>query len=148
LLAGRPHARIELARKLARRGYDPEDVEAALSRAAELGYLDDAGFAAVLVRHRAGSRGRRAIAAELASRGVGREVADGALEALDPEIEVDAAMRWARRRAARLTEPSLDGLLEAVGPSLLRHGFSPRVVREACRRALIDQAGRPAGLSR
>jgi regulatory protein len=127
---------MELCRKLARRGYDPEEVQAALSRAGELGYLDDAGFAAVLVRHRAGSRGRRAIAAELLSRGVDRDVADGALEALDPEIEIDAATTLARRRAAGLTEPSLDELIEAVGPSLLRRGFSPRVVREACRRAL------------
>ncbi|MGH7904784.1 MAG: regulatory protein RecX, partial [Candidatus Dormibacteraceae bacterium] len=69
LLARRPHAQVELQRKLLRRGHDAEGVTAALTRLLELGYLDDASFAASLVRHRSPGRGRSAIAAELVRRG-------------------------------------------------------------------------------
>ena len=66
ILAQRPHAAAELRRKLRQKGHEAEAIEAALTRLAELGYLDDAEFARALVGWRAGKRGRRAIAAELA----------------------------------------------------------------------------------
>lgn len=46
LLAGREHSRLELRRKLLQRGYEAEDIETALSRMAEYGYLDDTRAAA------------------------------------------------------------------------------------------------------
>lgn len=137
LLARRPHSRRELERKLRRRGFEDDAIAAALTRCAEHGYLDDAGFAAALVRARSASRGRRAIAAELAQRGVGRELLGGALEGLDPEDELAAAITLVRRRlAAHAEPPTLRELLDDAGPKLLRRGFSPGVVREACRQAL------------
>ena len=39
LLSGRAHSRVETQRKLAQRGYPPDEVEAALARLDELGYL-------------------------------------------------------------------------------------------------------------
>lgn len=46
LLAGREHSRLELSRKLQQRGFEAEDIDAALSRMTEYGYLDDARAAA------------------------------------------------------------------------------------------------------
>ena len=40
LLSGRAHSRLEMQRKLGQRGYSPEDIEAALKRLDELGYLE------------------------------------------------------------------------------------------------------------
>ena len=73
--------------------------------------------------------------AELASKGVERSVAQAAVAALDPEVEIEAAAAFARRWLARAEPGSLRSLLEVAGPRLARRGYAPSVVREACRRA-------------
>lgn len=97
ILAGRPHSAVELSRKLRQRGHDGQEVEVAIGRLRELGYLDDRAFAESLVGWRSPSRGRRAMASELAARGVSREVALEVLGQLDPEAELEAAQRLAAR---------------------------------------------------
>jgi regulatory protein len=72
LLGRRAHSRTELRRKLARRGHPEADIEVALGRLVELGYLDDRSFASGLVRRRGTVRGPLALSAELAARGVDR----------------------------------------------------------------------------
>jgi SOS response regulatory protein OraA/RecX len=88
------------------------------------------------VKHRGSARGAAAIAAELASKGVARTVAQAAVADLDPERELEAAERFARRWLPRAEPGSLRSLLQVAGPRLARRGYSPGIVREACRRAL------------
>ena len=133
LLAGRAHSRAEVRRKLARRGYDLDDVEGAVNRLVELGYLDDASFAAGHVRRRSGTHGPLALSAELSARGVDRRMADAALAGFDPEAQLAAATRLATRLAGRSRPAGYRELLESVGAKLLRRGFSMTVAREACR---------------
>ena len=133
LLAGRAHSRAEVRRKLARRGYDLDDVEGAVNRLVELGYLDDASFAAGHVRRRSGTHGPLALSAELSARGVDRRMADAALAGFDPEAQLAAATRLAVRLAGRSRPAGYRELLESVGAKLLRRGFSMTVAREACR---------------
>jgi len=132
-LAGRAHSRAELWRKLVRRGHEEADVEAALARLADLGYLDDAGFAAGHVRRRSVSLGPLALSAELAARGVDREVARQALSGLSQEAQLAAATRLAEREAGRKRPAGYKELLDSAGPKLLRRGFSSSIAREACR---------------
>ena len=134
LLALRPHAAVELRRKLRQKGHEPEEVEAALRRLDELGYLNDADFARVLVGWRSGKRGRRAIASELAQRGVSREQADIALAELDPEAEIEAASRLAAG-ALRSGDPAA---LARAAARLRRRGFPESVIRSVMRRASVD----------
>src|SRR4029077_16860174 len=98
-LAARAHSRAELWRKLLRRGHEEADVEAALARLADLGYLDDAGFAAGHVRRRSASLGPLALSAELAARGVDREIARAAVANLSQEDQLAAAVRLVARQA-------------------------------------------------
>ncbi|MBA3586826.1 MAG: regulatory protein RecX, partial [Chloroflexi bacterium] len=75
-LATRPRTRWELDRRLRRAGVGEPDIEATLSRLAELGYVDDAAFARWWAeqRDRHAPRGRRAIEVELRQHGVERDV--------------------------------------------------------------------------
>jgi regulatory protein len=136
LLGQRAHSAAGLARKLSRRGFEAEVVGQVLDRLAERGYLDDAEYARALVKHRGSARGAAAIAAELASKGVARTVVQAAVAELDPERELEAAERFARRWLPRAEPGSLRSLLQVAGPRLARRGYSPGIVREACRRAL------------
>jgi regulatory protein len=132
-LAARAHSRAELGRKLLRRGHEEADVEAAMARLTDRGYLDDAGFAAGHIRRRSASLGPLALSAELAARGVDREVARQALAGLSREAQLEAATRLAAREAGRKRPAGYKQLLDSAGPKLLRRGFSPGIAREACR---------------
>ena len=133
LLARRAHSRDELRLKLLRRRHSPEEIAGAIERLVGMGYLDDQAFAESLVRRRRKSRGSRAVAAELASKGVDRETAEGALAGSGPEAEVDGATSLARRLSARLAWASERELMEALWPRLSRAGFSPGAIGAACR---------------
>ena len=127
LLAFRPHSRLELKRKLQQRRCDGAAIDAALERAAELGYLDDAAYARTLVRLRSGSRGRSAIGAELAARGISRDLAGEALADLDPDLQLEAAVRLLRKMPVTAARPEL------LLARLQRRGFSPDLARKAWR---------------
>jgi regulatory protein len=122
LLGQRPHSEHELATKLARRGCPPDAVTDALVRARQLGYVDDAAFAGALVRHRSRSRGPYLIAAELASRGLSRDLADAAIAALSRAELVTAA----RRRVGSSSAVNV----RKVAARLRRLGFPTDVIRE------------------
>jgi regulatory protein len=133
LLGGRAHSRVELQRKLTRRGYTSEEVDAALVRLGELGYVNDLAFAEGLVRVRSASRGPRALSAELARRGVGRVQADRALASYDDAQQLASAMRVIERTYGRREITDYREMLDRVGNKLLRLGFSTTIVRGACR---------------
>jgi regulatory protein len=137
LLGLRSHSAAELGRKLLWRGFEAETIAALLTRLAGQGYLDDARFARAVVGRRSRNRGSAAIAAELKAKGVERELVQAAVAELDPEIEVEAAVRVVRPLLPRAEPGSLRSLLDLAGPRLLRRGFGPRVVREACRRVMF-----------
>ncbi|MFO7581187.1 regulatory protein RecX [Guyparkeria sp.] len=82
LLARREHSRLELARKLADRGFSSDEVEAVLDRLAEEGWQSDRRYAESLIRARAARRyGPERIASELVQRGVDEGTASEAFEA-------------------------------------------------------------------
>jgi len=136
LLSRRAHSRVELQRKLGRRGYTTDEIDSAIGRLQELGYLNDRSFAEGLVRYRSASRGPRALSAELAARGVGRAQADAAVAGFEPEAQLAAATRLAERLAARKPPAGYREMLDGVGSKLMRRGFSAPIVRQACRTVL------------
>jgi regulatory protein len=142
LLTTRPRTRAELAGALHRRGVPEAVVTAVLARFAEVGLIDDAGFARAWVESRHHSRGlaRRALSAELKQRGVSGQDITAAVGALGPEEELATARRLvakglpaSRGRPLPVRTRRLVGLLARKGyPAPVAY----RVVREA-----LDQEG-------
>ena len=124
LLTARARTRAELAAQLTKRGF-PDDVSGrVLDRLAEVGLVDDQDFAEQWVRsrHFYAGKGKRALAAELRSKGVDDEVIAEALDDVDADAE--------RVRAEQL-----------VADKLRRE----RLDRRRRRREGDTQAGRHAG---
>lgn len=89
----RSRSEAEVRRRLIISGYRPDLVDGAIARLTAIGILDDEAFARAWVesRDRARPRGERALARELALKGVDREVARGVLaERETPAREDDA----------------------------------------------------------
>jgi regulatory protein len=130
-----------MQRKLTRRGYTSDEVEVALVRLEELGYLNDLAFAEGLVRVRSSSRGPRALSAELAKRGVGRAQADLALASYDEALQLASAIRNIERTYGKREISDYREMLNRVGSRLLRQGFSAITVRAACRAVISGTPG-------
>jgi regulatory protein len=133
-LERRPHARVDLGRRLRRRGLAAEAVEAALSRAEAAGLLDDLAFARHYVATRAErGRGPARLVRDLGMMGVPRRCIDAAIaEQWPPDTDRGALpAALAAKRAAQL-----DGLPRPVKRRrllayLARRGFSGREALEA-----------------
>lgn len=123
LLGVRAHSEAELRRKLARRGCEAEAIDGTLDRLRERGYVDDGSFAHQLAERRLRDRGPVLIAAELASKGIGREDVATALVGVDRSQLLAAARRQARQ------VPGLDRI--RVAGRLQRRGYPMDVIREA-----------------
>ena len=143
LLGLRAHSVAELSRKLRRRGFGDLEVESAVARLTEQRYLDDAEFARSLAGRRGGSRGGASLAAELTAKGVSRSMVQEVLATRDSEVEIAGAERHARSWLGRAAPGSMRSLLDIAGPRLLRRGYSPNVIREACRRVLAGWESPP-----
>ncbi|GGA71431.1 regulatory protein RecX [Arenimonas soli] len=122
LLVRREHSRRDLSRKLAQRGVEPAEADAAVERLAEQGYQDDSRFAASFARDRAGSGyGPVRIRVELAGHGLGEDAIQVALDACEADWPASARRQVERRwTAAVLADPNRRR--KAV-EFLLRRGF-------------------------
>ena len=138
-LTVRARSRAELARALARKLVPQEVAETVLDRLAEVGLVDDEVFARDWLA--AGARrqkSRRALLAELAEKGVDRDLVESVAAELDGDRDYEVAMGFATRKAA-----SLAGLEPAVryrrlAGALARRGFSSGVVARVTREVLAD----------
>jgi len=127
LLGSRPHFAAELRRKLLRTHSD-EEVDAALGRLAELGYVDDAGLARAEATRLRERRGLAAagIAAELRRKGAGEEAVRAALATLPADAEDEDAVEQARRWLGKRSGGRAEGA--ALARHLARKGYGRRAI--------------------
>ncbi|MEM1245035.1 MAG: regulatory protein RecX [Acidobacteriota bacterium] len=123
LLSLRSHFELELRAKLQKRSYSSDDIDAAIERCVEFGYLDDAKTAQEFARAKRarGGWGRRKVEAELRRRGVSGEALQDALEE-DEDGELERAFRAAEKAARRRDDR------DSIARHLSGKGFSPHVI--------------------
>ena len=140
-LTAAPRSRAQLEQALRRKDC-PDDVAAAvLDRMEEVGLVDDAAYAGMLVRSQQAGRGlaRRALAQELRRKGVDDETAHAALEEVDPHDEEERARALVAKKMRSMA--GLEPLVQTrrLAGMLARKGYGSelamRVVREAVREA-------------
>lgn len=132
----------------------PEDVaRRVLDRFTEVGLVDDAAYAEMLVRTRHAERGlaRRALVEELRRKGIDRDTAAAALEQIDDNDEWAAALEVARRKARATAGLDTAVRKRRMVATLGRKGFGPGVSYRAVDEALRedesgdeDRSGPPA----
>lgn len=124
-LARAEQSRFGLTRKLIEKKYDKKYVEAALTYLEWRGYLSDLRFATAWLNTRKINHfeGRSRLAAELAARGIARDVAGKALDEFFTENDEDELCRKAYEK---LSKSKADEKLIAA---LLRSGFSMKQIK-------------------
>ncbi len=128
LLTVRARTRAELAGQLTKRGYPDDVAETVLSRLTAVGLIDDEDFAEQWVRSRQrnAGKGKRALAAELRTKGVDDDVIASALSGIDAGVERVRAEQLVERKLRR--EPLNDGdeakVMRRLVGMLARRGYS------------------------
>lgn len=135
-LAVKPRTRADLAKALARKGFEAEVFEPVLEKLERAGLVDDAGYAEMLVRsrHTHQGLGRRALTSELLRQGVDRAVAAEAVSAIDADDEDVRARELVRKRLPGLADADNTRAVRRLVGMLARKGYPEgmayRVVRE------------------
>ncbi len=121
LLDKRDYSRAELCRKLTENGFADSAAEAALDRLEELGFVNDARYAPIVVRHYAAKGyGRQRVQRELQRRGISKELWDEAMAEMPEQGEtVDRLLRSRLKGAA----PGDRAALKKAADALLRRGY-------------------------
>ncbi len=127
LLTARARTRAELAGQLAKRGY-PDDVSTrVLDRLADVGLIDDAGFAEQWVHSRRANagKGKRALAAELHTKGVDNDVITSVLGGINSAAERGRAEQLVRAKLRRenLSDDNDARVSRRLAAMLARRGF-------------------------
>ncbi|SED86677.1 regulatory protein RecX [Ruania alba] len=124
-----PQSRAQLAEAMAKRDVPGPIIEKVLDRFSEVGLVDDAAYAEMLVRSKHNERGlaRRALAQELRRKGIEGDVADAALETVQPEDEHERARELVRRKARSTTGLDHQKRRRRLVSMLARKGYGPSV---------------------
>jgi regulatory protein len=144
-----PRSRAQLEQALAARLVPDAAARTVLDRLEEVGLVDDAEYARMLVRTRQAGRGlaRRALRHELQRKGVGEQDATDALADITNEQEEVMARDLVRRRLATMSGlPSQTQARRLIG-MLARKGYSSSVASAIVWAELRDAADTADGES-
>jgi regulatory protein len=136
MLSRRELSSVQLRRRLARKGYEPDAVDTALVRLAESRALDDRRVALAAARTHAHIKrqGRDRVAREISALGIGDDVAREALDevfgALDEEALLEQALDKRLRSRLDVRDPAVQRRLFGA---LVRQGFGAHAVGRALR---------------
>jgi regulatory protein len=122
------HSRFLLQRKLVKKGYPDDEITNALDSLEERGTLSDSRYVRAWLRNRSlqKNEGRRRLAAELAVRGIARDVSADALDAFFDEIPENERCKRAADKYLRTGNKTK----EQAEAYLLRQGFPSAAIRE------------------
>ena len=131
LLDKRDYSRAELLRKLAEKDYDEAEATEAVDRLVELGFVDDARYAPIIVRHYAAKGyGPQRVRQELQRRGIPKELWDEAMEQM-PQQD-DTVDRLLRSKLKSETPDRAE--LKRASDFLLRKGYGWDEIKAAVAR--------------
>lgn len=139
LLVRREHSARELKSKLAQRGLDPDEANAAVEKLQAKDFQNDTRFAELLIRTRLeGGYGARWIIAELRTHGVSEACARELIEASQPDW-FELAQRQLRRRYGSRSPKNIAERAKQHG-FLLRRGFEGGTAKLAVQAQGLDTA--------
>ena len=146
LLTARARTRADLEGQLAKRGYPYDVSKRVLDRLTQVGLIDDADFAEQWVRSRRANagKGKRALAAELRTKGVDNDVIMAALDGIDAGAERQRAEKLVRDRLRRekLGDDDDAKIARRLVGMLARRGYSQTMAFDVVKDELANERER------
>ncbi len=140
LLAVRSRSCHEIRDRLSKAGFDEPTVDAVELRLLNVGLLNDAAFAAEVVRRGIETgRSARLTRQDLLKGGVSAQTADESLVEVDePGVDEERALRLAERKAASCRNVQIDKAVARVVRHLCSKGYGPQLAWEVTRKVFRE----------
>lgn len=140
-LTYRPRTRKELTKYLTDKGFETEIISVTLSKLERYRYVDDAAFGRQWVdeRSRQVNRGARMIRQELKQKGLSEEEVAAAMDRVDPELELEKAVKLAEKYARRCEGEPVYKRRGKMSQALARRGYEWDVIEQAVNRVLSEE---------
>src|SRR5690625_521775 len=131
----------QLREAMLAREVPPGAAQEVVERLTRVGLIDDAEYAAMLVRTRQAERGlaRRALKVELERKGIDPDTAESALDQVDPEDEAEAARALVRKRVTSMRSVEPKKRRNRLYGTLARKGYSASAARAAIDEVLTEE---------
>ena len=146
LLTARARTRAELEGQLTKRGYPDGVSERVLDRLSQVGLIDDRDFAEQWVQSRRvnAGKGKRALAAELRTKGVDNDVIIAALDGIDAGAERERAEQLVRDKLRRekLGDDDDTKIARRLVGMLARRGYSQTMAFDVVKGELASERER------
>ena len=141
LLTAAPRSRRQLADAFERHGVPSDVAGRVLDRFVEVGLVDDAEYARVLVRSQHSNRGLsgRALRFELRKRGIDEEIAEVAVSELSADDVEGTARALVARKLRAMSGLNRETRVRRVWGLLARKGYSPSVIARLVREMVDDR---------
>ena len=125
-LSYEPRTVFEVLQYLNKRGIDNESAQAAVSQLTEMGFLDDAKYAQLMIRQdlRIGTDGPLSISNKLGQKGIDPEIIDNTLAEIADDKWLDTGKRVLKSMKSKVGKLSQRELEHKMTTKLLNHGFS------------------------
>jgi regulatory protein len=135
-----PRSRAQLEQKLAQRDCPADVAAAVLDRMTEVGLVDDAAYAQMLVRTQQAGRGlaKRALARELRTKGIGDDLADEALALVSDEDERDRARTLVDKKLRAMHGLGIAVQTRRLAAMLARKGYPSSIAYAVIREAIAE----------
>jgi regulatory protein len=132
-LSYRPRSETEIRQRLKRHGYDEVNIDKAITRLKEHGFVDDVAFARFWQENREtfSPRSRRLTKMELKRKGLSNDIIEQVVNEID---EKDSAYRAALKRARRLLKDDYQSFRQLLVGYLGRRGFNYGIIKETIER--------------
>lgn len=129
MIGRRPHSTSEVKRKLKEQGIEQAVIEWTCELLKKQNYINDEEFAKMWTEHRIYSqkKGRNLVRQELQQKGVSKELVKDAMEAIDPDEELQGALKLGQNKWKQTSGTVLDRKRK-TGAYLLRRGFTNSIV--------------------
>jgi regulatory protein len=126
---------------MAKRDVPDDVIDAVLNRFEEVGLVNDAAFADMLVRTRYSERGLvgQALALELRRRGIDQATAAQAMSQVGPEDEANRARSLAAKKLVATRGLAAEMRLRRAVAQLARKGYSPGLAFEVVKKLLAEE---------
>jgi len=146
LLTARARTRSELEGQLTKRGFPDEVSNRVLDRLAQVGLVDDPDFAEQWVSSRRtnAGKGKRALAAELRTKGVDNDVITAALADIDAGVERERAEQLVRDklRRGKLGDDDDTKVARRLVGMLARRGYNQTMALDVVKDELASERER------
>lgn len=139
-LSAGPHSTHQLRQALVAKDIDAQVAEHVLTRYTELGLINDAEYADLLVRSKMRNqyKARRALAMDLRQAGIDEHTAHIALESIEPDQERRNAMELVAKKLPSLLRHDDTTIIRRLTGMLARRGYQQQLAHQLVVEALNE----------